>query len=527
MSISKLINQIPEQEKTPLVLSLLETIQLQGETIQRLKDEIARLKGNNPKPNVPPASNLENKNKKKGKGKKGKRAGSPKRSKTRHLEINETVPVKPEYIPEGSVFKGCQRYTVQDLVLRPHNILYLIERWEGPDGEYIVGKLPEHIDGHFGPGLKGFVLYQYHHCHVTQPLIHEQLIELGVDISKGKINDIVVENTELFHLEKKDILKAGLEVSTYVNVDDTGARHDGKNGYCTHVGNEKFACYESTESKSRINFLKILNAGRDDYTINVDALVYMENRGLPKKILCKLADAVNTMITGGDDWTVFLWGLGVKGPRHVQISTEGALLGSLLENGFNPELVIVSDDAGQFNVLLHALCWIHAERSINRLDGFSDKQREALKNKKSEIWELYEELKKYKKNPTMEQKARIDERFDEIFKEKTEYAMLNQALKRIHANKKELLLVLEYPEIPLHNNLSENDIREYVKKRKISGSTRSPTGRKCRDTFASLKKTCRKQGISFWEYLLDRLKGESRKIPYLPDLIRGTCDGSV
>jgi hypothetical protein len=100
---------------------------------------------------------------------------------------------------------------------------------------------------------------------------------------------------------------------------------------------------------------------------------------------------------------------------------------------------------------------------------------------------------------------------------------LNEALKRIHANKNELLLVLKRPDIPMHNNLSETDIREYVKKRKISGSTRSPTGRKCRDTFASLKKTCRKQGVSFWQYLMDRLGGGNRKVPYLPDLIRGVC----
>jgi hypothetical protein len=185
--------------------------------------------------------------------------------------------------------------------------------------------------------------------------------------------------------------------------------------------------------------------------------------------------------------------------------------------------VIVSDDAGQFNVFLHALCWIHAERSVNKLTGFNEKQRQALEDKKSEIWKFYEKLKKYKESPTKRRRSFIEKRFDEIFLEKTDFATLNEALRRIHANKDELLLVLKRPDIPLHNNLSENDIREYVKKRKISGSTRSPTGRKCRDTFASLKKTCRKQGISFWEYLMDRLSGARRGVPYLPDLIRGVC----
>ena len=89
----------------------------------------------------------------------------------------------------------------------------------------------------------------------------------------------------------------------------------------------------------------------------------------------------------------------------------------------------------------------------------------------------------------------------------------------------ELLLVLDRPDIPLHNNLSERDIREYVKKRKISGSTRSDNGRRCRDTFTSLKKTCRKLGVSFWGYLNDRVSNAG-EIPPLPDLIRARARSS-
>jgi hypothetical protein len=74
----------------------------------------------------------------------------------------------------------------------------------------------------------------------------------------------------------------------------------------------------------------------------------------------------------------------------------------------------------------------------------------------------------------------------------------------------------------IYNDLSENDIREYVIKRKISGSTRSEEGRRCRDTSASLKKTCKKQRIAFWDYLLDRISLKDA-IPYLPDLVRGTA----
>ena len=102
---------------------------------------------------------------------------------------------------------------------------------------------------------------------------------------------------------------------------------------------------------------------------------------------------------------------------------------------------------------------------------------------------------------------------------KTGWPELNEALQKIHGKKGELLLVLEHPEIPLHNNLSENDIRQYVKKRKISAGTRSDAGRRCRDTFLSLKTTCRKLGVTFWRYLRDRI-GRLNQIPSLADLIR-------
>ena len=100
----------------------------------------------------------------------------------------------------------------------------------------------------------------------------------------------------------------------------------------------------------------------------------------------------------------------------------------------------------------------------------------------------------------------------------TSYQLLNNVLKRLSKNKEELLLVLQQSHLPLHNNLSEGDIREYVKKPKISGRTRSDNGRRCRDTFVSLKKTCRKLKVNFWNYLLDR---HSKKfaIPRISNLI--------
>lgn len=202
----------------------------------------------------------------------------------------------------------------------------------------------------------------------------------------------------------------------------------------------------------------------------------------------------------------------------MRIVTEGALLGSVLKHGINPDLAIVSDDAGQFNILLHGLCWIHAERVLAKLIGFNEADRLALEQTRTKIWELYDDLKKYKLDPNADAKQSLEKRFDRICDTETSFTSLNLALKRMKRNKSELLLVLQRPDLPLHNNLSEGDIREHVKRRKISGGTRNENGRRGRDTFSSLKKTCRKLTISFWDYINDRLRGQNL-IPPLPDII--------
>jgi uncharacterized small protein (DUF1192 family) len=506
----------PPEQVTPAVLTLLEICHDLREEIQALRDEIARLKGQKPKPKIKPSKLESGKKKEKKRGKRGRRG---KRSKTSQLEIHETVVVPPSEIPEGSRFKGYEDFTVQDIRIELHNTRYRLERWETPTGDRIVGQLPPEVGGvHFGPTLRSFILYQHHHAHVTQPLLLEQLREWGVDISAGQLSRIITEGQDAFHAEKEALLREALQRLGYVHVDDTGARHQGKNGYCTHIGNELFAYFASTDSKSRINFLQLLRAGHTDYVLNDEALTYMEAQQLPKGILALLSGAVPTRCPDQAAWLATLEGMGITTPRHVRIATEGALLGSVLEHGLNPELVIVSDDAGQFNVLLHALCWVHAERVFVKLVGFNDAQREALAGVRTAIWELYADLKAYKANPDEEKKAELEARFDKLCATKTCFVSLNKALQRMHQNKAELLLVLERPDVPLHNNLSESDIREYVKKRKISGSTRSDEGRRCRDTFSSLKKTCRKNGISFWEYLQDRLRGTER-IPPLAEWI--------
>jgi len=517
------ITDFPPEEVTPAALLLLEISHQQQAEIQALRDEIARLKGGNPRPPVKP-SKLE----RPGPGTKkhkGQRRGKHKRRKTHRLEIHEEITVAPAgSVPSGSRFKGYDDFTVQDLHIGAHNTRYRLERWVTPQGETLRGQLPAALgSGHFGPTLRAFILYQYHQAHVTQPLLLEQLGEWGIEISAGQLNTLITAPAEAFHAEKDALLRLGLQCCDYVHVDDTGARHGGRNGFCTHIGNERFAFFASTDSKSRINFLELLRAGDERYVINDEAQAYMLAQGLPQAPLAKLAALAPSALEGHAAWHATLERLAITNERHVRIATEGALLGAVIGTGINPGLVIVSDDAGQFNVLIHALCWIHAERGINKLVGFNDDQRAALAWARGELWSIYQALKAYKADPTPEARVAIETRFEALCTTKTGFASLNSALKRLHQRRDELLRVLDRPEIALHNNLAERDIRDYVKKRKISGSTRSTDGRRCRDTFASLKKTCRKHSISFWDYLLDRLDPASA-IPWLPIAIFG-ADG--
>jgi hypothetical protein len=513
-----LLPDIPEAEATPLVRQLLEIIRSQQERLQQLEDEILRLKGLKTRPIIAPSPLETPPPQPREPGQ--KRPGSAKRLKTAQLIVTNTVVVPLVDRPPGSIFKGYEDFVIQDLIIRPEVILYRRERWQTPDGQNLVAGLPTDVrpDSHFGPTLIAFILHQYHHQHVTQPLLWEQLDQLGIDVSAGQLSRILTEGKDVFHQEKAELLPAGLEVSTYVQADDTGARHQGHNGFCTHIGNELFASFESTDSKSRQNFLEVLRGAPTDYTVNDAAVAYWQRQ--------KLAEAVIARLTAGASrwadkaaWQAFLSAQEVTDPRHVRIATEGALLGSLIAQGVSPELIVLSDGAGQFDVFVHALCWLHVERPLERLVPHNEKHRAAIEQIRQGIWDLYAGLKAYRQAPTEAMRDTLGKQFDDLVSQRTDYPSIDGVLKGMEADRAKLLLVLERPEVPLHNNLSEGHIRDYVKKRKISGSTRSELGRRARDTFASLKKTCRRLGVNFWAYLQDRVRGLDH-IPRLAAEIR-------
>ena len=236
----------------------------------------------------------------------------------------------------------------------------------------------------------------------------------------------------------------------------------------------------------------------------------MRERALAARVIARLAEHSDRCFADQAAWTAHLERLGISAlkvnPDPVMVATEGALWGSVKAHGFLPNTVIVSDDAGQFNVGQHGLCWVHCERLVHKLDAFTDENRAALHRVRGLIWRLYGDLKTYRCHPRRKpRKAVLRARFDRIFQHNTGFVTLDRLLARLNANKPELLMVLDRPEIPLNTNGSENDIRCHVTRRKVSGGTRSDIGRDCRDAFLGLAKTCAKLGITFWDYLGARL----------------------
>jgi hypothetical protein len=309
-----------------------------------------------------------------------------------------------------------------------------------------------------------------------------------------------------------------------VSVDDTGARHGAANGVCTQIGNERFASFTTTPSKSRLNFLQVLHGGSARWALNAASRAYMLERGLAVATTNALhAEAAPSGFENAAGWNAYLLAHGLEpkdGPLDpFRIASEGALWGGLVEARILDGTVVLSDGAGQFAIGEHARCWVHMERLIHALDAFTDRQRRAKALIQGRIWWLYNDIKTWRLDPMPERAKELARRFDRIFATKTGFVTLDRLLLRIRADRPSFLKILERPDIPLHTNGSENDIRCVVTRRKISGGTQSDQGRTARDTMLSMMKTCRKLKISFWDYLGDRLTIPGVKIPPLPALV--------
>ena len=490
------------------------------EEIAALRDEVARLKGLKGRPKIKP-SGMEQAT--------APRGERPKRKPRSRTKTTKRVVAEAQILaidaPPGSRFKGYEDFVVQDLRLEARVIRFRRQRWLTPDGRTLVAPLPTGVQDHFGPELHRFVLLQHHQGQVTTERITAFLNGLGVAISKRQVVRLLTAKSTTLVDEAKAVLRAGLASAGWITVDDTGARHRAKNGVTTQIGDNRFTFFATSFSKSRCNFLEILCAGYDAYQINEAAIDYMHRHHLAGPVIERLARHDRMLFTDEASWLAHLDSLGISQlevtPNPTKIATEGALWGTICAHGLLDGTVIVSDDAGQFRIGEHALCWIHAERLVHKLIPFNDQQRLAIELVRQLIWWFYADLRAYQRNPCRRRRTQLRARFDRIFRRRTGVITLDRLLARLQARKAELLRVLDRPEIPLHTNGSENDIRCLVTKRKVSGGTWSEAGRDTRDACLGLMKTCHKLGVSFFDYLGHRLGVPAAPlVPPLPKLVR-------
>jgi hypothetical protein len=457
VSIGSMDFSKPETQKE--LLNIIEAlgsmvISLKQEN-QQLKDEINRLKGEQGKPNIKPNTkdkpNDENSNTSK-KMDAGKKKIWNKSSKKDRVKIDKTLVVELDTtnLPSDIEFKGYREIIIQDLEIRTNNVLYKLQQYYSPSEHktYTAEIDPALKNTEFGSDLKALCSTLYFENRVTENKIASFLNSNGVIISEGTVSNILIKDkAEELSAEKKEIYTVGLNSSRYQQTDDTGMRVAGKNAYATIVCNEYYSAYFINDKKNRETAKKILYNNYDLEDNKADSAVFT---------------------------------------------------------------VLIADDASQFHDIteVRGLCWIHEERHFVKLVPFLECHTQEVERMRGELWDYYNKLKEYKLNPTDFKKGELSIEFDKIFSQATYYDKLTDRLKLTFAKKEYLLAVLEYPEIPLHNNLSENGVRELVVKRKISGGVKTVEGKTAWENNMTILATCKKLGVSFYKYMKGIFSGE-------------------
>jgi hypothetical protein len=494
--------------------------------IQRLRDENNRLKGEQGKPKIkantpkPPRVDYSSE--------KERRKPKPrqKQAKKEKLEIHreQTLIVDKASLPPDAEFKGYEDVVVQDVVFRADNVCFHKEKYWAPStSQTFLAPLPLGYEGQFGPGLKALTVTLYFGGGMSEPKIRELYKDMGVQISAGQLSNILVKDREEFHAEKEEVCEAGLASSPFQHIDQTGTRVNGQNQHCNIVCNPLYTIYTTTPSKDRLSVLDVLRNGRARrFRLNEEALGYLE--AVP------LSQAMRNWLSGecsdqAWDEKTFVQRLDMRWPKlSVQqrqaILSAAAVAAYHTEEGIPLVRLLLCDDAPQFNWIAAemSLCWVHEGRHYKKLMPVFVHHLKLLSDFRKQFWDYYDELLAYQQRPTQEERIRLETKFDRLFSTCTGFDALDARIAKTRAKKASLLMVLKYPEIPLHNNPVELEARQRVRKRDVSFGPRTRDGVKAWDTFMSLAATTRKLGISFHRYVHDRLS-KANQIPSLASLI--------
>jgi Transposase IS66 family len=358
-------------------------------------------------------------------------------------------------------------------------------------------------------------------CNMTEPKIADLLENMGIVISNGQISAWLTGAYPEIQEEKRAIVEAGLASSPWQHMDDTGTRVNGENHHCQILCNPLYGAYFTTARKDRLTILDVLRNGRlRVFRINEEAVDLLLRFGVSKRVAARVRQ-----LPFHRDWSEEELERRIaeqipdlsEGTRRP-IMEAAALAAYHVESGH--VRLLVCDDARQFKLVADelALCWIHDGRHYQSMAPCVPQHREWLETFRKRYWDFYKQLRVYQECPAPERAAQLREQFDELFSTVTGYDELDRRITRTMADKTYLLMVLEHPEIPLHNNPAELDVRTRVRKRVVSYGPRSQAGARTWDAMETLLSTARKLGVNFFQYIRDRVSG-AMKMPSLADLI--------
>jgi hypothetical protein len=512
------------------LLSLVEELAAENRALRaelaRVKDENARLKGGSGRPKIPPGAGGSTDYSSERERRPAPKAWQ-KRGKQDRLRIDRTerLAVDPTTLPPDAEFKGYETVVVQDLVLRTDTVAFEVETWySASERRSYRARRPAGYEGTFGPRLKALVVTLAYAGGMSEAKLLELIRSSGIVISAGTLSNLLTEGRAAFADEARAVLRAGLASTPYQHLDDTSTRVDGDGWYCHVLCNELYTAYRTTPGKDRRTIVEVLRGGRPAaYRYDGEAERHLAFLGLSAAARDRVRAALPRDQEVDEATLAHLLDgpLARLGPRQREQVREALAVAAYLADPDWPVVrTLVCDDAPQFRAITAelALCWIHEGRHFKQLTPWLPQPRALLADILDQFWTYYRELLAYRDYPTPEERVRLDARFDALFGTVTGYHDLDRRLALTRDKKPELLLVLDHPELPLHNNPAELGARQRVRKRDVSFGPRSPTGAAAWDTFMTLAATTRKLGLDFAAFLTDRFT-RAGQIPPLADLI--------
>ncbi|KKL97043.1 hypothetical protein LCGC14_1838430 [marine sediment metagenome] len=446
LQTSPWLKQIMEllQEQAKVIQEQAEQITALKKTVQALRDEIARLKKMPKRPKFRPGGgDAKSRSGKPGGG--AKSGGSNSTNKMAPQKVREEVRIQAFGVPKGSRFKGYQDYAVQELEITPKDVIYKLEVWQAPDGAVIRAILPQEAQGsHFGYQLRAFV-HNLYVLGMTEPGLFDLLRGSGIEISEGQVHNILMNESEGYHEESEKILSAGIEEAPYIRTDDTGAKHQHKNGYCTHIGGQYFAYYKTMSNKSRANFLKILLQGKEGYSINEAFIWHLFQCGVEDDLLNHFEEHIGKKYRTKKGLNRLLNYLGIGSKKLRLQCLEAGVVGFISETILKPGQVLLSDRAGQFAVFNHAGCWVHMERPLRKLEAATPEAEKELGQVRDAIWDLYEKLKEAALTQTG--KEEVHRLYDRLIAMNSISPGINEVIASFAQYREEMLKALDHPGI--------------------------------------------------------------------------------